>query len=237
MTALKPSFARSLVREPAWSRYCFAVATAICGIAIKLLIDQAFHRSLNPYLPSFAAIMISAALTGFGGGVVTTFVVTAWAFTSQPHETVPDFDTGFRCSILFFEGLLLSVGFERMLRAMRDSARSEFWHRKLIATAAEGIWVVGPDCRLIYANPRIASLLGYSLQEMQGAEWKSFFFPEDLPMERIRYESRQAQTIEQFDRRLRHKDGSEVWVLACVNSFTDESGDHAGYLAMMTDIT
>lgn len=209
----------------------------MCGIAIKLLIDEAFHRSLNPYLPSFAAIMISAALTGFGGGVVTTFVVTVWAFTSQPHENIPDVDTGFRCAILFFEGLLLSVGFERMIRNMRASEHSEFWHRKLIATAAEGIWVVGPDCRLAYANVRIAELLGYDLQEMQGAEWKAFFFEEDLSIERIRVKARVANAIEQFDRRLRHKNGSEVWVLACVNSFTDESGDHAGYLAMMTDIT
>ena len=249
----KLGIAQTLVREPAWVRYIFAVATALCAIAIKCAVDQLFHRSLTPYLPAIGAVMVSAALTGFGGGVVTTVLITAWALFSQPQS--PPFNTldplfflsnlrnhdymdiAFRCGILFFEGLLISAGFARRLSSMRSAARSELWHRKLLATAAEGIWVVGPDCKITFANPRIAQMLGYGPRELTFAPWESFFFPQDLPMERIRHRNFESTGSSQFDRRMRRKDGSELWVLACVNSFTDEFDGHCGYLAMMTDIT
>lgn len=249
----KSGIAQTLVREPAWTRYLFAFATAGAAIGIKLAIDQLFQRSLTPYLPAIGAVMVSAALTGFGGGVVTTVLITFWALFSQPQSPPLDtlnplfslsnllnqdyMDTAFRCGILFFEGLLISAGFARRLSSMHSAARSELWHRKLLATAAEGIWVVGPESKIAFANPRIAQMLGYEPSELNDTIWESFFFFQDLPMERIRHQNFESTASSQFDRRMRRKDGSELWVLACVNSFTDEFDGHCGYLAMMTDIT
>lgn len=237
----KRGFAQMIAREPLWSRYCFAVAIALVGITIKLTVDEVFQRSLTPYLPAFAAIMVSAALTGFGGGTVTSIIVTAWALYSQKHR--PDLeivDTSLRCCILFFEGILLSAGFERMRRSAKASEKSALWHRKLLATAGEGIWVIGTNHTIVFANKRIAGMLGYELGEIRGRAWETFFFPQDLPMERIRLQNSTvtgASEIAQFDRRMRRKDGSELWVLACVNSLAEDSGGETGSLAMMTDIT
>jgi PAS domain S-box-containing protein len=104
-------------------------------------------------------------------------------------------------------------------------------------TAAEGIWVTDEQDVITYANPRIGEILGFSPAELRGLRTEDFLFPEEVPAERIRIRNRREGVREQFDRRLRRKDGSEAWVLVTGNSFRSESGEFQGVLSMMTDIT
>ena len=58
-------------------------------------------------------------------------------------------------------------------------------------------------------------------------------------MERVRAANLRDGRKEQFDRRLRRNDGSEMWVLTCCNLVDSDTmfGKSPGSLAMMTDIT
>ncbi len=147
-----------------------------------------------------------------------------------------------RCMMFVAEGLLLCTCSARMSTALRRAAGREQWHRRLTETAAEGIQVADEDGVIAWANPRMSEILGYSLSEIVGRKTEDFLFPEDVPFERIRIGSRRYGVPEQFDRRLRRKDGSEAWVLVSGNSFRSEQGAFeaglsSGMLLMMTDIT
>jgi PAS domain S-box-containing protein len=120
--------------------------------------------------------------------------------------------------------------------AKEKAAKGEAWQRRLVETAGEGIWVVDPDGVIGYANARIAEILGCRVEQIEGRKFEAFLFPDDVPVERIRFKNRRAGVKEQYDRRLRRADGSEVWTLACSGT-SSHDGKHASVLTMMTDIT
>jgi two-component system, cell cycle sensor histidine kinase and response regulator CckA len=229
-------------REPAWARYSFAVTT--CGLAILLdvFIGRFTNDPIYPFLSAFAAIIASAAWAGSGPGLVTTVLLAVWAAfeLSGQGSSVPN--TLLRCLLFLGEGVLLSLGSARMWRSMRVAAQSENWHRQLVETAAEGIWVHDENGVITYANARMAEMLGFAGEELIGRKVEEFFLPADHSMERVRAANLRGGRKEQFDRRLRRRDGSEMWVLTSCNLIEGDAGDaiggeKPGSLAMMTDIT
>ena len=230
-------FAPSRAYGAIWARYSFAAAVSVLAWLVNVSIDGYLSRPFTPFLPGFAAIIAAAAWAGFGPGLLSTFIVTTWCGVYLHREGHSDMGVAVRCLIFAAEGLFLSAGSGRLRRASRQARRSEEWHRSLIDTSNEGIWVVDARGTVTYANPRMGEILGCVASELVGRRAEEFFFPPDLPMERIRFHDRRPGHREQFDRRLRRKDGSETWVLACSSSFPGNKGDSDGVLAMMTDIT
>lgn len=223
--------------EALWTRYFFALAFSFLALLLDIGLNHNLERPASPFLAGSAAVIASAAWAGFGPGLLATALVTAWCAAFLRAEGCTAASVFLRCAIFFGEGLLLSVGSERLRRISRRALQSEEWHRSLIDTSNEGIWVVDAAGTVTYANPRMAEILGCRAEEITGKKAEEFFLPDDLPIERIRFQHRRAGQREQFDRRLRRKDGSEAWVLACCSFFAGRRGDAGGILAMMTDIT
>lgn len=117
--------------------------------------------------------------------------------------------------------------------------RSEEQYRRIVETAQEGIMVLDPDARLTYVNQFMALMLGYAVEEMRGESLFSFMGEEQATATRVAYEQRRRLLAQrrQFDALLRHKDGTDVWVLASSAALTDETGQFTGELVMLTDIT
>jgi PAS domain S-box-containing protein len=115
--------------------------------------------------------------------------------------------------------------------------RSEERYRRIVQTAEEGIWMIDVQAVTTFVNPKMASMLGYEVAEMLGRAMYEFMD------ERARDEAsdnmrRRAQGIsEQHDFRLRRKDGSDLWTAMSTSPIVDADGNHAGALAMVTDIT
>ncbi len=237
MPGSSQKFVPALPRDPLWVRYSFAVAC--CGVAIvmELFLDHLTGQPVYPFLPAFAAIIASAAFAGAGPGMASTVILVAWA-AFDLWEYSRTFGSIFsRCLIFALEGLLLSFGSARMWNAKRQADRSEAWHRRLVETATEGIWVRDDSGVITYANTRMAEMLHVPIRELVGRRTDEFFFPADLSVERIRADNLRHGRMEQFDRRLRRSDGSEIWVLTCCNLLDDAEGGTGGTLSMMTDIT
>jgi two-component system cell cycle sensor histidine kinase/response regulator CckA len=219
-----------------WARYPFALSA--CGLAIiaELYLTRATGEPIR-FLLAFAAVIASAAWAGPGPGLASTIVMTLWSAFDLEHSG-SSLSSIFIWSFLFLgEGILLSAGSARMWRFARNAARSETWHRQLVDTAAEGIWVRDSAGVITYANSRIAGMVGLGGEDLTGRRLEEFLFPSDLSMERIRTDNLRAGMKEQFDRRLRRADGSELWVLACCNLVARGAQQTAGCLDMMTDIT
>jgi PAS domain S-box-containing protein len=135
---------------------------------------------------------------------------------------------------LFFaiEGLVLCVWSAHLRRTLAKTADREQWHRQLTQTAADGVWVTDAEGVITFANPRIGEILGVTSGKLVGRRIEEFLFPEEVPVERIRFGNRRAGFRQQFDRRMRRKDGTEAWVLVSASSLPSR-----GVLSMMTDIT
>ncbi len=226
-------------RERAWARYSFAVAICVLAALFDLLLDRFVSDRIYPFFPAIVAIIASAAWAGASPGIFATILMVIWSGIHLPQHGISLPNTLLRCLLLLIEGVLLSFGSSRLWRSKRDTALSEAWHRHLVETAAEGIWVHDEDGVIRYANARVAEMLGVKVDAVIGHKVDEFFLPEDLSMERIRAANLRNGRKEQFDRRLRRSDGSEMWVLTCCNLIGSEMlfGEKPGSLAMMTDIT
>jgi two-component system, cell cycle sensor histidine kinase and response regulator CckA len=204
---------------------------------LGLFVDRMTDEPAYPFLPAFAAIIASGACAGAGPGVISTAILVAWAaFDLRAHNRAPA-NIVSRSLIFLVEGLFLSIGSARMWRSKREMDRSEAWHRRLVETAAEGIWVRDGNGIITYANARMAEIVGLSVDELVGRKVDEFFLPADLSVERIRAENIRCGRKEQFDRRLRRSDGAEIWVLTCCNLIDGDESESPAVLAMMTDIT
>jgi diguanylate cyclase (GGDEF)-like protein/PAS domain S-box-containing protein len=123
------------------------------------------------------------------------------------------------------------------VRAEEARIESESRFRLIVETAMEGIWQLDSHEIIVFANPAIAAMLGYTVAEMQGRSATKFVDDSDPAVGEARVKARQAGSTELFDVRFRHKDGSPRWVLASGRAFHDADGTYSGSLAMVTDIT
>ena len=114
---------------------------------------------------------------------------------------------------------------------------SEEGYRQIVATANEGILVVGPDTLITFVNRRFADLLGYAAEDLVGQPQTSVMFAEDIPDHNQKVGCRRQGLSEHYERRLRRKDGQTVWTHVSATPILDEHGQFRGSFAMLTDIT
>ncbi|HEX4771201.1 MAG TPA: PAS domain S-box protein [Bryobacteraceae bacterium] len=131
---------------------------------------------------------------------------------------------------------LAGIAIERQ-NAEQALRQSEEKYRRIVDTANEGIWVVDDNSTIVFANQRMAGMLGYSMDEMLGHS--SLDFVEDAWRDQInqQIERRRAGFVEQFDLCLRRKDGSNLWGIVSRTPILGDNGSLGGALGMVTDIT
>jgi len=123
-------------------------------------------------------------------------------------------------------------------QALREAQRGlEMKYRLIVDTAAEGIWVVGPDAMTTYVNARMTEMLGYRSEEMIGRPVTDFMFEEDASDHVQKIENRRLGLSENYEHRFHHKDGRQVWTTASAAPIFDEERNFGGSFAMFTDIT
>jgi len=122
-------------------------------------------------------------------------------------------------------------------RAEKALQASEEKHRQIVETANEGIWVLDAQANTQLANPRLAEMLGYSVEEMLDKPLM-FFLDDEMQAEARQRLKRRAQGItEQFDFRFRRKDETDLWAIVSITPIHDDQGQYAGELGMITDVT
>lgn len=114
---------------------------------------------------------------------------------------------------------------------------SEQRYRYMIETANEGIWQIDARADTVFVNRRMASMLGYTPQEMLGRSMFAFMGEDQREAAGFRLEQRRAGIAEQYDFRFRRKDGAPTWGMISASPVLDQEGRYEGALAMVTDIT
>ncbi|MBC8440691.1 MAG: PAS domain S-box protein [Deltaproteobacteria bacterium] len=117
---------------------------------------------------------------------------------------------------------------------------SEERYRSIFENAVEGLFQSTPEGRFISVNPSFARMLGYASPEelVSGTSdiTKQYYVNNE---DRQRYEQllQTAGFVENFEYRVRCKDGSHIWVSDSTRAIYDRDGKTARYEGYVTDIT
>lgn len=123
-------------------------------------------------------------------------------------------------------------------RAEEALKESENKYRRIIETTTEGVWVIDDKGATTFVNDRMASMLGESADKIIGTSIFEYMDEEWRKIASSNIENKRKKGIaEQYDVRLRRKDGSYFWALIALAPIFDTTGRYAGVLGMLSDIT
>ena len=114
---------------------------------------------------------------------------------------------------------------------------SEQRYRSIVETTAEGIMIGDPGGIILFANQRMADMLGYAVGDLVGMAGPQLIYPDWLPKVQENREALKHGEILRGEFKLRRKDGSALWTVFSSTPLHDQVGDHVGNLTMHTDIS
>ena len=115
--------------------------------------------------------------------------------------------------------------------------RSEERLRRIVYSAEEGIWEIDADARTSFVNPKMARLLGYTIEDMLGRPLTQFMDDEGRALLERNIARRQQGRAERHEFKFVRHDGGSLWAALVTNPIFDGAGHYCGALALVTDIT
>lgn len=105
----------------------------------------------------------------------------------------------------------------------------------------DGLWDWNIETNEVYFSPRWKEMLGYKNDELPNLfeSWENNVHPDDLEQAKrhIRYSQEKPGRLYELVHRLRHKDGSWVWILARAQTIFNKEGKAVRMVGFHTDIT
>ena len=98
----------------------------------------------------------------------------------------------------------------------------------------DGVWIIDQEGRTVFANERMAEILGTDPQEMIGQTSFSFVFPEDMAVAERLFEAKKRGDSKPFHFRLRRKDGSALWADVQGTPLQNAAGEFNGVVGTFT---
>ncbi len=123
------------------------------------------------------------------------------------------------------------------VKAENDLRESEEKYRMIVENANEGILLINMDQQVTFVNQKLAGIVGMKKEEIEDNSVLNFVFEEDVDKAENYVRENAAGSRETFKFRLKHRDGSERWVVVNAVPVFDEHHVYAGGLALITDIT
>jgi PAS domain S-box-containing protein len=225
------------------ARYALAALATAFAMSVVTLFEPAMFGAGSLLVFALAAIL-TASIAGVGPGLIVTAVGGAASLGLVPFVNGLVSAPGGGLQIVLFAvlGSACSVvcGALREARRAADdgsmaAARAEHRYRRILETAAEGIWTVDARGRTSYANRALADLLGVPLERALASDVAHLFFEEDRSridetLARVRHGEHHQTEV-----RLRRGDGTELWTsLSCARIVDDERVE---VLGVFTDLS
>jgi len=109
---------------------------------------------------------------------------------------------------------------------------------RLIAEASgEGVLIVDGDGAIVYANQKMAGMLGHSADEMAGRPIRGLLSEHGDEILKDALDNDGKMAIGHFDIKFSRKDGSDLWTILSTTPILDKAGSYAGLMAIVKDIT
>lgn len=119
-------------------------------------------------------------------------------------------------------------------QALRESEEK---YRQIVETAYEGIWVLDGEAITTFINPRLAQMLGFATEEMQGRALFDFMDEANRVLAWQAWERLKQDMKAAFDIRLRRKDGTDLWCHVSSSALASGQSGFISAMALLTDIT
>jgi PAS domain S-box-containing protein len=122
---------------------------------------------------------------------------------------------------------------QRVNEALRESERK---YRLLIENLNEGIWYIDEEAYTTLVNPRMAELLGYTVEEMLGKHLFEFMDERGIAIAEHYLRRRKQGIREQHTFEFLRKDGTRIYTNLAASPI-EEQGVYRGTIASVQDIT
>jgi PAS domain S-box-containing protein len=132
-------------------------------------------------------------------------------------------------------GTATDITEEKQAEILRRTSEKKY--RGIVEGAPEGIWIIDPDNRTTFANPRLAQMLGWSEEEMSGRSLFDFLDEEGRQSAVENLACGRRGVAVQFDLNLLNKEGHDLQTRASTVPLFDEAGQYCGALALIIDLT
>src|SRR5437763_1567524 len=133
------------------------------------------------------------------------------------------------------EILVGAIGPRRTEDALRESDAP---YRLLVERMREGVAQVDNDGTLLFCNDRFCEMLGYTREELIGMKPERFLaFPEDVDLMLSKIRLRMQGVSDQYEVRVRRKDGAVIWLEIGGAPVTDGEGNVIGSIGVHNDVT
>lgn len=109
----------------------------------------------------------------------------------------------------------------------------------LINNSSEGVILLDEKNRIVFINPKITDIIGYSYAEIFGKCIFDFLYQpiKDITIYDVEKGVSNQKLDLDKDFEFRHKNGSKIWVMLFTHPMFKNSGEYEGLLVMMTDIS
>jgi PAS domain S-box-containing protein len=134
-------------------------------------------------------------------------------------------------------GLLMTQNISDRKLAEAALRESEEQYRRIVETAAEGIWSIDASNNTTFVNQKMSDMLGYQIEEIIRKSLFDFMDSEGIAIARSNLKRQRMGIGEQHDFKFRRRDGSELWAIVSASTLFDKQGRYAGCFAMIADIT
>jgi len=146
--------------------------------------------------------------------------------------------------LLWLDGIILDISqrqpevhVNHTMQPSETIQESDALYHLMMETASEGVWMFDVNSQTIFANSRMAEMLGYRVEEMIGRSLFDFMDAESRPLYSTYILRRRHGIHERHPFKFRRKDGSELWAIVSATPILNAQGEFVGVLRMITDIS
>jgi len=134
------------------------------------------------------------------------------------------------------EGTVIDITDRKLAEnALRES---EERYRLLVERMREGLVQADNDGVLQFVNDRFCEMLGYTREELVGAKGELLLaYAEDVSLMREKTRMRMRHIADQYEVRVRRKDGTVVWLEIGGAPVVDAAGNVVGSIGVHNDVT
>ena len=128
----------------------------------------------------------------------------------------------------------------RVEERTRDLQEAHAFRKAMEDSLLVGMRARDPEGTIIYVNPALCAMVGYSAEELLGCRPPyPYWHPDELEKQaRDSDEALQGRAAPHgFESRLRHKDGHDVITMVYTAPLVDARGVHRGWMSSVVDIT
>ena len=123
------------------------------------------------------------------------------------------------------------------VESARAQHKRDSRYRRIVEIANEGIWTIDAENITTFVNPRMAQMLGYTVDHMVGIELFEFLDEQGRQFTEQKLERRRSGITEHFDFQFVHADGTPVFAMLAASPLLGDDGEYLGSLALVTDVT